>query len=83
MAEKPPREKRREEAQPVDVLGQGIMEVVAHVNNLVNEGAKTMVTTVKLSRDVWKAAKLKAINEGLKLSQVVETALRKYLELEE
>jgi 3-oxoacyl-ACP reductase-like protein len=76
-------ERKAGEKEVVEVVGQGIMEMASHVNRLINEGAGMIVTTVKLSRDVWKAAKLKAINEGLKLSQVVEAALRKYLELEE
>jgi hypothetical protein len=76
-------ERRAGEKEVVEVVSQGIMEMASHVNRLINEGAGMIVTTVKLSREVWKAAKLKAINEGLKLSQVVEAALRKYLELEE
>jgi hypothetical protein len=77
------RERREGEKEVAEVITQGIMEMASHVNRLINEGAGMIVTTVKLSREVWKAAKLKAINEGLKLSQVVEAALRKYLELEE
>ena len=76
-------ERKVGEKEVVEVVSQGVMEMASHVNRLINEGAGMIVTTVKLSRDVWKAAKLKAINEGLKLSQVVEAALRKYLELEE
>jgi len=76
-------ERREGEKEVVEAISQGIMEMASHVNRLINEGAGMIVTTVKLSREVWKAAKLKAINEGLKLSQVVEAALRKYLELEE
>jgi 3-oxoacyl-ACP reductase-like protein len=76
-------ERKAGEKEVVEAVAQGIMEMASHVNRLINEGAGIIVTTVKLSREVWKAAKLKAINEGLKLSQVVEAALRKYLELEE
>jgi hypothetical protein len=76
-------ERREGEKEVVEAISQGIMEMASHVNRLINEGAGMIVTTVKLSREVWKAAKLKAINEGLKLSQVIEAALRKYLELEE
>jgi 3-oxoacyl-ACP reductase-like protein len=76
-------ERKAGEKEVVEAVTHGIMEMASHVNRLINEGAGIIVTTVKLSREVWKAAKLKAINEGLKLSQVVEAALRKYLELEE
>jgi hypothetical protein len=62
---------------------QGINEIANQVNNLVNQGANLVITTIKLSRNVWLAAKHRALNEGIKLSQMVEAALRKYLELEE
>ncbi len=36
-------------------------------------------TTMVLSEDLWKAAKIRAINEGIDLNQVVIAALESYL----
>lgn len=40
-------------------------------------------TSITLARDVWEEAKIWALKKGLTLSQVVEAALRKYLEIAE
>lgn len=44
---------------------------------------RAVKTTVTLARDVWERAKIEAVRQGLTLTQVVEAALRKYLELAE
>ena len=38
-----------------------------------------MKTTMVLSRDLWKRAKMRALDEGLDLSDIVAKALEKYL----
>lgn len=45
---------------------------------------KTVKTTIKLAESLWRDAKIYAVRKGLKLTQVVEAALREYLkEIEE
>jgi hypothetical protein len=50
------------------------------VGRAVKDFVKTSIT---LARDVWEEAKIWALKKGLTLSQVVEAALRKYLEIAE
>jgi metal-responsive CopG/Arc/MetJ family transcriptional regulator len=40
-------------------------------------------TSLKLPLKLWREVKVYAAKEGLKVSQVVETALRRYIELSE
>jgi hypothetical protein len=47
------------------------------------EVEKAVKTTVTLARDLWESAKIEAVKRGLTLAQVVEAALKKYLELTE
>lgn len=41
--------------------------------------APALSKSVKIPDDVWEAAKIRAIHEGVTLQQVVEEALREYL----
>jgi len=50
------------------------------VGRAVKDFVKTSIT---LAKDVWEEAKIWALKKGLTLSQVVEVALRKYLEVAE
>jgi len=43
---------------------------------------KTVKTTVKLTDGLWRAVKVYAAKKGLKLTQVVEAALKEYLKEE-
>jgi len=45
--------------------------------------AETVKTSVALTKDLWQQIKIEAIKRGLTFAQVVETALRKWLEMEE
>ena len=38
-------------------------------------------TTITLSRETWEKVKIEAIKKGLTFTQIVEAALRKYLEI--
>lgn len=40
---------------------------------------KEQVVALKLSRQLWKEAKLRAVNEGIMLRRLVEDSLRLYL----
>jgi hypothetical protein len=51
--------------------------------SLSREVEKVVKTTVTLARELWESAKIEAVKRGLTLTQVVEAALRKYLELAE
>lgn len=42
---------------------------------------KFIKTTITLSRETWERIKIEAIRKGLTLTQIVEAALRKYLEI--
>jgi hypothetical protein len=44
---------------------------------------KIIKTSVNIPAKLWRDVKIYAAKEGLKLTQVVEAALRKYLELSE
>lgn len=47
------------------------------------EAKKFVKTSITLTRDVWEKAKIEAVKSGLTLTQVVEVALKKYLEVAE
>jgi hypothetical protein len=49
---------------------------------VVEETAKTVKTTIKLADKLWRDVKVFAARKGLKLTQVVEAALREYLKKE-
>lgn len=40
-------------------------------------------TTITLARDLWEGAKIEALKSGLTLTEVVQAALRRYLEVAE
>jgi hypothetical protein len=44
---------------------------------------KIIKTSINIPAKLWRDVKIYAAKEGLKLTQVVEAALRKYLELSE
>jgi metal-responsive CopG/Arc/MetJ family transcriptional regulator len=44
---------------------------------------KIIKTSINIPAKLWREVKVYAAKEGLKLTQVVEAALRKYLELSE
>jgi hypothetical protein len=50
--------------------------------DVVEETAKTIKTTIKLADKLWRDVKVFAARKGLKLTQVVEAALREYLKKE-
>jgi metal-responsive CopG/Arc/MetJ family transcriptional regulator len=47
------------------------------------EMEKIVKTSINIPAKLWRDVKVYAAKEGLKLTQVVEAALRKYLELSE
>jgi len=49
-------------------------------NEAVGEAKRVIKTTIKIAEDLWKEVKIYAVKKGLKLTQVIEAALRKYLE---
>ncbi|MEM1589930.1 MAG: hypothetical protein QW175_05885 [Candidatus Bathyarchaeia archaeon] len=50
---------------------------------LAEKVEKTVKTTIKLADSLWRDVKVYAAKEGLKLTQVVEAALREYLKEKE
>ena len=50
---------------------------------VVEKTVKTVKTTIKLADELWRDVKVYAAKKGLKLTQVVEAALREYLKEEE
>jgi len=50
---------------------------------MTEEAEEFVKTSLKLPLKLWRDIKVYAAKEGLKLTQVVEAALRKYLELSE
>ncbi|MGC8998774.1 MAG: hypothetical protein ACP5JW_05185 [Candidatus Bathyarchaeia archaeon] len=50
---------------------------------VVEKTVKTVKTTIKLADELWRDVKVYAARKGLKLTQVVEAALREYLKEEE
>lgn len=59
--------------KPLDVAIEGAAEVA-------RAGGEFVGTTIKLARDVWEAAKIRAMKQGITLAKLVENALRKALE---
>jgi len=53
------------------------------IEKVVKAHEEVVKTSIALARSLWEKAKIKALKEGLTLTQVVEAALRKYLELSE
>lgn len=49
---------------------------------LIETGSKLVKTSLKLGFDVWRAAKIKALETGLSLAEITEKALREFLEKE-
>ncbi|MCD6445190.1 hypothetical protein J7L49_00160 [Candidatus Bathyarchaeota archaeon] len=47
------------------------------------EVEKVVKTSITLTRNLWEKAKIEALKRGLTLTEVVETALKKWLELSE
>jgi len=56
---------------------------VKMAEEVVEKTAKTVKTTIKLADKLWRDVKVFAAKKGLKLTQVVEAALREYLKEEE
>ncbi|MGB9854307.1 MAG: hypothetical protein ACPLRY_05840 [Candidatus Bathyarchaeales archaeon] len=50
---------------------------------VVEKTVKTVKTTIKLADELWRDVKVYAAKKGLKLTQVVEAALREYLKEKE
>ncbi|MFB5620434.1 MAG: hypothetical protein ACE5RC_04820 [Nitrosopumilus sp.] len=40
---------------------------------------KRIVTSVKIDDDIWKKAKIEAINQDMQLSEVLETAVEEWI----
>lgn len=57
----------------VDIAAEGIVEIS-------RRGGELVATTIKLTKEVWEAAKIRAIREGITLAEIVERSLREYLE---
>jgi hypothetical protein len=55
---------------------------VKMAEEVAEETAKTVKTTIKLADKLWRDVKVFAARKGLKLTQVVEAALREYLKEE-
>jgi 4-hydroxy-3-methylbut-2-enyl diphosphate reductase IspH len=55
---------------------------VKMAEEVVEKTAKTVKTTIKLADKLWRDVKVFAARKGLKLTQVVEAALREYLKEE-
>lgn len=54
----------------------------AGVEGVIEQGQRLVKTSLALGYDVWRRAKIKALETGLTLAQVTEAALEKYLERE-
>lgn len=52
------------------------------VEDVVEQGQRLVKTSIELGFDVWKKAKIRALETGLSLAEITETALRKFLEKE-
>lgn len=50
---------------------------------IVKQVRKTVKTTIKVADDLWRDVKVFAAKKGLKLTQVVEAALKEYVREEE
>jgi predicted DNA binding CopG/RHH family protein len=49
------------------------------VEESANKIKKTVKTTITLSDSLWRDVKIYAVKKGLKLTQVVEAALKEYI----
>lgn len=58
-------------------------DVEEKAEELARSAVKTVKTSVSIARDLWQQVKIEAIKRGLTFAQIVEEALRKWLELEE
>lgn len=47
------------------------------------EVKKFVKTSVTLTRDLWEQVKIEAVKQGLTLTEMVQAALKKYLEISE
>lgn len=56
---------------------------VKMAEEIAREVEKTIKTTIKLADKLWRDVKVYAAKKGLKLTQVVEAALREYIKEEE
>ena len=61
-------------------MAESMTEEIEKVAKAHEEVVKT---SIALARSLWEKAKIRALKEGLTLTQVVEAALKKYLELSE
>lgn len=52
------------------------------VEDVIEQGQRFVKTSLALGFDVWKKAKIRALEMGLSLAEVTEIALRKFLEKE-
>ncbi|MEM2213007.1 MAG: hypothetical protein QXQ28_06935 [Candidatus Nezhaarchaeales archaeon] len=49
---------------------------------LMSEEVKKLVkTSITLTKDLWEQAKIIALKQGLTLTEVIQAALKKYLEI--
>jgi hypothetical protein len=53
------------------------------LENRIKASVGKISTSIELPVELWRRTKIYAAKKGLKLTQVVEAALRKYLELSE
>jgi predicted aspartyl protease len=53
------------------------------IEKVVKAQEEIVKTSIALARSVWERAKIEALKQGLTLAQVIEAALKKYLELSE
>ena len=53
------------------------------VISVSEEVEKVVKTSITLTRNLWEKAKIEALRRGLTLTEVVEAALKKWLELAE
>jgi len=58
-------------------------EVIESAERLGKAGTEFVNTTIKLARDVWERAKIRALKKGISLAKLIEEALRRELREEE
>jgi len=51
--------------------------------SMSKEVEKAVKTSITLTRNLWERAKIEALKRGLTLTEVVEAALKKWLEIAE
>ncbi|MBA7593861.1 hypothetical protein ES703_00795 [subsurface metagenome] len=54
----------------------------AEVDEVIKKGSDFVKTSLALGYDVWKRAKVKALETGLTLAEITERALQDYLKKE-